>query len=133
VTGRRVCRFCAMLVVMSDDQHRPDGLDHDVPDDDSEEPLLGEVPAGLGADLYSKHLQDLKREPAFGEAVLSFPNEGGGHHEIAIGDVERTEGADDGSNHTKILLRNGVIVVASGAVIAGAIAAVRYRRRHRSS
>jgi hypothetical protein len=118
---------------MSDDQDQTDGLDHHDPDDDPDEPLLGEVPEGLGADLYSKHLQDLKREPAFGEAVLSFPDEVGGHQEVALHDVETTEGADDGSNRTKILLRNGVIVVASGAVIAGAIAAVRYRRRHRSS
>jgi len=122
-----------MLRVMSDDQDRPEGPDHPDPDRDSEEQVLGEVPEGLGADLYSKHLEDLKREPAFGEAVLSFPDEAGGHQEIAIGDVEGTAGVDDGSNHTKILLRNGAIVVASGAVIAGAIAAVRYRRRHRSS
>jgi len=122
---------------MSDDQDQTDGRDHHAPDNDpdadSDEPLLGEVPEGLDADLYSKHLQDLKREPAFGEAVLSFPDEVGGHHEVALHDVETTEGTDDGSNRTKILLRNGVIVVASGAVIAGAIAAVRYRRRHRSS
>jgi len=122
-----------MLMVMSDDQRQSDGLDHHDPDRDSDEQVLGEVPEGLGADLYSKHLEDLKREPAFGEAVLSFPDEAGGHHEIAIGDVAGTAGADDGSNHTKILLRNGAIVVASGAVIAGAIAAVRYRRKHRSS
>jgi len=55
-----------------------------------------------------------------------------GHHEIALDDVESTEDADDGSNRTKILLRNGAILLASGAVIAGAIAAVRYRRGHRS-
>ena len=108
-------------MVMSDDR------------DDSDDQVLGEVPEGLGSDLYSKHLEDLKREPAFGEAVLSFPDEVGGHHEIALGDVESTTDADDGSNRTKILLRNGAIVLASGAVIAGAIATVRYRRRHRSS
>ena len=102
---------------------------HQDPDD---EPALGEVPEGLGADLYSKHLEDLKREPAFGEAVLSFPDQAGGHHEVALHDVESTEDAGDGSDRTKILLRGGVIVLASGAVIAGAIAAVRYRRKHRS-
>ena len=108
-------------MVMSDDR------------DNSDDQVLGEVPEGLGSDLYSKHLEDLKREPAFGEAVLSFPDEAGGHQEIALGDVESTADADDGSNRTKILLRNGAIVLASGAVIAGAVAAVRYRRRHRSS
>jgi hypothetical protein len=118
---------------MSDDQDQTHGLRDDDPDDDPVEPLLGEMPEGLGADLYSKHLEDLKREPAFGEAVLSFPDEAGGRHEIAIDEVEGTEDTDDGSNRTKILLRSGAIVVVSGAVIAAAIAAVRYRRRHRSS
>jgi len=121
---------------MSDDPDPMEGLSrddrHDHRDDDPGEVLLGEAPEGLGTDLYSKHLENLTREPAFGEAVLSFPDESGGHHEVALGDVEGTEDAGDGSNRTKIILRNGAIVVASGAVIAGAIAAVRYRRRHRS-
>jgi hypothetical protein len=51
-----------------------------------------------------------------------FPDEAGGHRDIALDDVKVTED-DDGSNRTKILLRNGAIVLASGAVIAGAIAA----------
>jgi hypothetical protein len=85
--------------------------------------LVQEGSVSLGADLYSKHLEDLKREPAFGEAVLSFPDKAGGHREIALDDVEATEDADDGSNRTEILLRNGAIVLASGAVIVGAIAA----------
>jgi hypothetical protein len=110
----------------------PDERDHERDDEQDDDPVLGEVPEGLGADLYPKHLEDLKREPAFGEAVLSFPDETGGHREISLDDVEATEGADDGSDRTKILLRNGAIVLASGAVIAGAIAAVRYRRKHRS-
>lgn len=99
-------------------------------DDDAGDAPLGEVPEGVGADLYPKHLEDLSREQAFGEAVLSFRDTDGRAQEIALDDVAGTEPAE-GSNHTKILLRNGAIVVATGAVIAAAIAAVRYRRKHK--
>ena len=122
-----------MLHVMSDERDQTGGPDGRDQLDDAEDPILGEMPEGLDDGLYPKHLEDLKREPAFGEAVLSFPDEHGGYQDVALHDVEATEDADDGSDRTKILLRNGVIVVASGAAIAGAIAAVRYRRRHRAS
>jgi hypothetical protein len=51
---------------------------------------------------------------------------------VALDQVTAVEHSDDGSDRAKIWLRNGAIVVASGAVIAGAIAALRYRRRHKS-
>jgi hypothetical protein len=94
------------------------------------DPQLGEVPAGLEADLYSKHLDKLSKDDEFGEAVLSFRDAEGDEQEIPLDEVAGTE-HDAGSNRTKILLRNGAIVVATGAVIAGALAAVRYRRKHK--
>jgi hypothetical protein len=103
-----------------------------VDDDDTEldEPQLGEVPAGLQSDLYSKRLETLSRDEEFGEGVLSFRDEAGSEQEIPLDEVAGTE-HDAGSNRTKILLRNGAIVVATGAVIAGALAAIRYRRKHK--
>jgi len=92
---------------------------------------VGEVPEGLDSQLHARHLENLSRDEAFGEAVLSFRDAEGQEQEIPIGDVAGTEPDTDGRNRTKILLRNGAIVVATGAVIAGAIAAVRYRRRHK--
>ena len=99
-----------------------DGHDEDAP--------VGEVPEGLSSDLYARHLESLTQDEAFGEAVLSFRDVEGQQQEIEIGDVAGTE-SDEGPSRTKIVLRNGAIVVVTGAVIAGAIAAVRYRRRHK--
>jgi hypothetical protein len=101
-----------------------------MPEERDDDAPVGEVPEGVGGDLYSKHLDDLRRDRAFGEAVLSFRDADGREREVPIDEIEGTE-AEAGSSRTKILLRNGAIVIATGAVIAGAIAAVRYRRRHR--
>ena len=101
--------------------------------DDEPEQTLGEVPEGLDSDLYPKHLDDLRRDPAFRDSVLSFRDEAGARREVALDDVTDVEHPSEGNPRAKIWLRNGVIVVASGAVIAGAIAALRYRRRRRES
>jgi hypothetical protein len=100
-------------------------------DDDLDPDPVGEVPEGLGGGLYAERLGHLSRDPAFQDAVLQFPDHAGAPQEVALDQVTAVEHSDDGSDRTKILLRGGVIVVASGAVIAGAIAAIRYRRRHR--
>jgi hypothetical protein len=101
--------------------------EHDEPDVAS----LGEVPEGLGADLYPKHLEYLSRHEAFGDAVLSIPDGAGGRQSVELDQVTDASAPDAGSDRGRIRLRNGVILLASGAVIAGAIAAVRYRRRHK--
>ena len=98
--------------------------------DDHDDAPVGEVPEGLDSGLYARHLDKLSKDEAFGDAVLSFRDEEGREQEIPIEDVAGTE-ADAEPNRTKIVLRNGAIVVVTGAVIAGAIAAVRYRRRHK--
>ena len=101
-------------------------------DEEADEQTLGEVPEGLGSDLYPKHLDDLRRDPAFRDSVLSFRDDAGRRQDVAIDDVTAIEHPSEGNPRTKIWLRNGAIVLASGAVIAGAIAALRYRRRHKS-
>ena len=50
---------------------------------------------------------------------------------VVAHDVDSAMEDGPGSSRTKIVLRNGAIVIATGAVVAGAIAAVRYRRRHK--
>ena len=98
--------------------------------DDFDDAQLGEVPDGVGADLYAKRLENLRTDEAFDEAVLSFPDADGGEHEIPLDQVESAE-HDHHTNRTKIVLRSGAIVVVTGAVIAGAVAALRYRRKHK--
>ncbi|MGH9024634.1 MAG: hypothetical protein ACRDWD_00725, partial [Acidimicrobiia bacterium] len=57
-------------------------------DDDFDEAQVGDVPEGVGADLYPKHLEYLSRHEAFQEAVLSFPDSAGGRHDVEIHEVE---------------------------------------------
>ena len=105
---------------------RKDGLD-----DEFDDAHLGEVPAGLGSDLYAKRLENLSRDEAFDDGVLSFADADGVEQEIKLEDVETAE-HDHHSNRSKIVLRSGAAVVVTGAVIAGAVAAIRYRRKHKS-
>jgi hypothetical protein len=99
-----------------------------VPDDDHDDAQSGEVPEGVGADLYATHLEQLSRHEAFQDAVLSFPDAAGGRQDVPLDEVTEIEEPSDGRSRGRIRLRNGVIVLASGAVIAAAIAALRYRR-----
>jgi hypothetical protein len=104
--------------------------DENFEDRDFDDAQLGEVPAGVGADLYAKRLESLSREEAFGEGVLSIPDVDGNEREIPLDEVDGAE-HDHETNRTKIRLRNGAIVVVSGAVIAAAVATIRYRRKHK--
>jgi hypothetical protein len=97
--------------------------------DDPDNRQPGEVPEGVGAELYARHLEHLSRHEAYQDAVLSFPDAQGGTQDVALDQVRDIEDPSRGSSRWKIRLRNGVIVLASGAMIAGAIAALRYRRK----
>lgn len=108
-----------------------DARDDELDDGHLEDVHLGEVPEGLGPDLHASRLESMRREPAFSDGVLSFADADGHEREIALDEVDSLEADSGGANRTKIVLRSGVVVVATGAVIAGAIAAVRYRRRKR--
>jgi len=103
----------------------------DLADDDLDNAPVGDVPEGVGSDLYPRHLEHLSRHEAFQDAVLSLPDAAGGHQDVALHQVTETEEPSQGSSRARIRLRNGAIVLASGAVIAGAIAALRYRRAHK--
>jgi hypothetical protein len=103
-----------------------------VPDpasDDPDDAQLGDVPEGLAADLYPRHLEHLSRQDAYRDAVLRFADAPDGAHDVALDQVTGIEDPSEGSSRWKIRLRNGAIVLASGAAIAAAIAALRYRRR----
>ena len=96
--------------------------------DDPDETQTGDIPEGVGAELYPTHLDHLRRHEAYQDAVLSFPDAAGEKQDIALDQVAEIEDPSEGSSRGRIRLRNGVIVLASGAVIAAAIAALRYRR-----
>jgi hypothetical protein len=95
---------------------------------------LGEVPDDIvGADLYPKHLEYLSRHDAFQDGVISLTDADGADQDVALDQVSDAEDAEGETSTTRIRLRNGAIVVASGAVVAGAIAALRYRNKHKGS
>jgi hypothetical protein len=100
-------------------------------DDDLDEAQLGDVPEGVGADLYPKHLEYLSRHEAFQEGVLPVHDTAGERQDVAMDDVTGAEEGDEGPSRARIVLKSGAVVVASGAAIAVAIAAVRYRRRRK--
>ncbi|MDQ6854143.1 MAG: hypothetical protein M3046_10735 [Actinomycetota bacterium] len=97
-------------------------------DDHADDAQSGDVPEGVGADLYATHLEHLRRHEAYQDAVLSFPDAEGRKQDIPLDQVTEIEEPSRGGSRGKIRLRNGAIVLASGAVIAAAIAALRYRR-----
>ena len=110
-------------------------------DDDLDEAPLGEVPAGVGAELYPAHLDYLKQHEAFQEAVLSFPDETGGHQDVALDQVTDAETPKEGSDRARAIAMIdlqtaqlhaafGYLMVA-GLIIAAAIATVRYRRKRK--
>jgi hypothetical protein len=97
-------------------------------EDDADDEQSGDIPEGVGADLYPTHLEHLSRHEAYQDAVLSFPDAAGGRQDVALDQVTAIEEPSHGNSRGRIRLRNGAIVLASGAVIAAAIAALRYRR-----
>ena len=97
-------------------------------DDDPDDAHSGEIPEGVGSELYPMHLEHLSRHEAYRDAVLSFPDAAGRSQDVALDQVAEIEEPSHGSSRGRIRLRNGAIVLASGAVIAAAIAALRYRR-----
>jgi hypothetical protein len=104
------------------------------PEPEADDPPLGEVPDGIvGADLYPKHLEYLSRHDAFQDGVISFPDSEGDDHDVALDQVSDAEDDEGDTSRTKIRLRNGAIVVVSSAVVAGAIAALRYRQKHKDA
>src|SRR5918996_78609 len=100
----------------------------DEADESAEDAQSGDVPEGVDAGLYATHLEHLRQHEAYQDAVLSFPDAEGRKQDVPLGEVETIEEPARGSSRGRIRLRNGAIVLASGAVIAAAIAALRYRR-----
>lgn len=96
--------------------------------EDPDEAQTGDIPEGVGAELYPTHLDHLRRHEAYRDAVLSFPDAAGEKQEVALDQVAEIGDPSEGSSRGRIRLRNGAIILASGAVIAAAIAALRHRR-----
>jgi hypothetical protein len=94
--------------------------------DDSEvEVTQGDVPAGLGPEIFRDHLQQVAgRDPGSGAEVTLQ------EQQVVLADIESVEAEADG-HRSRVRLRNGLVLGGiTGAAIVAALATIRYRRRH---
>jgi hypothetical protein len=86
----------------------------------------GEIPDGVGPEIFREHLR---------RAVAGQGPEHGAHilleeETVFLEDIEAVE-AEPESPRSRVRLRNGLIITGvTGAAIAAALAAVRFKQRH---
>ncbi len=85
----------------------------------------GEVPEGVGPEVFRQQLrQAADQDPAHGAHIRLDRDT------VFLEDIETVE-EEAGSGHSRVRLRNGVIIGGlTGAAIVAALATMRYRRRH---
>jgi hypothetical protein len=95
--------------------------------DDSElEETQGEVPEGVGPELFREHLRHVAGQHSEDGARVTLEEES-----LLLDDIEGVE-VDPESGRSRVRLRNGVIIGSlTGAAIVAALATIRFRRRHR--
>jgi hypothetical protein len=104
--------------------HDGDGTDD--ADDQVDALPAGEVPAGVGPEVFRERLERAATQDPEDGAVVVLEGE-----ELFLADIESVEAEDDGGR-SRVRLRNGLIIGGvTGAAIVGALAAVRYHRRRR--
>jgi hypothetical protein len=88
------------------------------------EPVHGDVPEGLGPEVFREQLREAARQdPAHG-AQIKLQEE-----TLFLEDVESVEAEPEG-HKSRVRLRNGAIIGGvTGAAIVAALATIRYRRR----
>jgi hypothetical protein len=96
-------------------------------DDKENDPVHGDVPEGLGPEVFREQLrQAAQQDPAHG-AHITLEKE-----TVFLEDVQSVE-AEPEPHKSRVRLRNGAIIGGlTGAAIVAALATVRYRRRHSS-
>ena len=93
---------------------------------DDYEHMEGDVPDGVGPEVFREHLARVARHHADDGAHITLDEE-----RLYLDDIEGVEVEPD-RNRSRIRLRNGVIIGGlTGAAIVAALATVRFRRRHR--
>jgi hypothetical protein len=96
-------------------------------DDSEHEHGGGEVPEGVGPEIFREHLEQVSRRHADDGAHITVENE-----DLYLEDIQEVE-QEPAGGRSRIRLRNGVIIGGlTGAAIVAALATVRYKRRHRN-
>ena len=93
--------------------------------DESElEGTQGDVPEGVGPEVFREHLQQVTRRHASHGAHITLEEE-----DLFLEDIQGVEQESEGGQ-SRVRLRNGVIIGGlTGAAIVAALATVRFRRR----
>ena len=93
--------------------------------DESElEGTQGDVPEGVGPEVFREHLQQVTRRHASHGAHITLEEE-----DLFLEDIQGVEQESEGGR-SRVRLRNGVIIGGlTGAAIVAALATVRFRRR----
>jgi len=94
-------------------------------DEKDREPVHGDVPEGLGPEMFRERLREAARQDPEHGAHIKLHDE-----TLFLEDVESVE-AEPEPHKSRVRLRNGAIIggVTSAAIVA-ALATIRYRRRH---
>ena len=95
-----------------------------VVDETEAEAAQGEVPHGVGPEVFREHLRQAARQDPEHGAHVTLHDE-----DLFLADIESVE-AEDGGHRSRITLRNGAIIAGvTGAAIVAALATIRFRRR----
>src|SRR5664279_1952586 len=96
-------------------------------DERETEPIHGDVPEGLGPEVFRERLrQAAQQDPAHGAHITLDSGT------VFLEDVDTVEAEPEG-HKSRVRLRNGAIIGGlTGAAIVAALATVRYRRRKSS-
>jgi hypothetical protein len=94
-------------------------------DESDSEHAQGDVPDGVGPELFRERLRQVAgQDPADG-AHITLDEE-----VVFLADIESVEAESEG-HHSRVRLRNGLIIGGvTGAAIVAALATIRYRRHH---
>ena len=85
----------------------------------------GEVPAGVGPEVFRERLRQVARQDPENGAHIKLQGE-----TVFVRDIEHVEQEPEG-HRSRVRLRNGAIIGGlTGAAIVAALATIRYRRRH---
>jgi hypothetical protein len=95
--------------------------------DEKDEPIQGDVPEGLGPEVFRERLREAARQDPTHGAHIKLHDE-----TLFLEDVQSVEAEPEG-HKSRVRLRNGAIIGGlTGAAIVAALATVRYRRRKTS-
>ncbi len=92
---------------------------------ESGEDIQGEVPDGIGPEIFRERLRRAAAQDPTDGAVVEFE-----HDTVFLADIASVE-EDAETRQSRIRLRNGLVIGSlTGAAIVAALATIRYRRHH---